>query len=171
MQVIKKNPTVNSLQLFFLKLGEFLPKLLKLNKADNKMCPSKFKICAIRCGSMYYSLWIKSTAFLYVCFLLLFYHTEMQTLELPSENKMYMGDFEFCFATGLWCSRTEHSWGTQYSWNLQMIKWGKKKGKRLHCSVKNWEQLCSCSQIVPTNSVTSDAGSKDIKSLLTLVLD
>lgn len=64
----------------------------------------------------------------FVCLLFIaFYHIEMQTLELPSENKMYMGDFEFC--SGLWCSRTEHSWGTQYSWNLQMIKWGKKKGK------------------------------------------
>lgn len=30
----------------------------------------------------------------FVCLLFIaFYHIEMQTLELPSENKMYMGDF------------------------------------------------------------------------------
>lgn len=116
-----------------------------------------------------YNLCIKSTASLYVCFLLLLCHTEMQTLELPSE-KNHMGDFEFCFATSLWCSRTEHSWGNQYAWNLHLITRGKKKGKRLHCSMDNLEWLCSCCQIVATNSVMSDAGTKDMKSLLTLVL-
>lgn len=126
-------------------------------------------LCVTRCGTTYCILGLQSTASLYGCFALLLYHTEMQTLELPSDKRCTQMILHSALLLAFG-EQNRAQLGYLYTWNLQMIKWGTKKGKRLHFSMHNMEQLCSCSQIAPTSSVMGEEGSEDTKSLLTPVL-
>lgn len=51
-----------------------------------------------------------------------------------------------------------------------MIKGVRTKGKGLHFSIHNLEQLCSCSQIAPKSPIMDQTRSEDVKPLLKPVL-
>lgn len=152
--VRKKNKINSSVAL--LNAMEFPPKPLKCNKADNKMYSSKLKVFV--CYRVWNYICLRNTKHLNGCLVLLtLCHKEMQILELPSPKDVRSAS---CFSTSLWNSRIQCSWGALYSWNNQMAKWERKKGKGLHFSEHNLE-ICSCPQTAITSAIIGKAGSED----------
>lgn len=151
--VRKKNEINSSVALLFAM--EFPPKPLKCNKADNKVYSSKFEV--FMCYRVWNYIRLRNTKHLHDCLVLLtLCHIEMQTLELPSPTGVCSAS---CFSTSLWNNRTECSWGALCSWNNQMTKWERKKGKGLHFS-EHYLEICSCPRTAITNAIIGKVGSE-----------